>query len=269
MVLRVGYPVSAFSAGFVEDVKASLKVWGTRLAKKYHPAGEVEISMFMDLPSIKAALESRSIDLLVISSLDYIDLEAGHILEPVTTEADIDQEFVLIIRRDRNIRALGELEGGRCLIDGRAVGRIPQIWLDVALLRSGLASNESFFQEVMIMDKASQAVLPVFFGQSDACVTTRKAYDTMCELNPQLEREMSIILKSPGLIRGLNCTRSDLEADLKATTIEALHEMAQEPEGQQILTLLGVREIIPFKPAYLDSIRSLYNEYKTLKNEPN
>jgi len=265
VVLRVGYPVGAFSPGFVEEVRSLLEVWGTRLARKYRPGGEVEIAMHNDLPSIIAALESRSLDLLVISSLDYIDLEAGRILEPVTTEAETDLEFVLVVRRDRNIREVRELAGGRCFIDGGAVGRLPQVWLDVALHRSGLPSYRTFFEEVVIRDMASQAVLPVFFKQSDAGVTTRNAYKTICELNPQLKEELAIILSSPGMIRGLNCIRSNLEPDLKSTTIKALLEMDQEPEGQQILMLLGVHSIIPFKPEHLDTVRSLYNEYKALK----
>ncbi len=36
-------------------------------------------------------------------------------------------------------------------------------------------------------------------------------------------------------------------------------------EPQQILMLLGVHSIIPFKPEHLDTVRSLYNEYKALK----
>ncbi|OGD18425.1 MAG: hypothetical protein A2W03_06875 [Candidatus Aminicenantes bacterium RBG_16_63_16] len=269
IILRVGYPVSAFSPGFVQDVRSLLEVWGTRLAKKYRPTGEVSIEMFEDLPSIIAALESHSLDLLVISSLDYIDLEAGHLLEPVTTEADIDLQFILVVRRDRNIREVRELAGGRCLIDGGAVGRLPQIWLDVALHRAGLPPYMAFFKDVKIRDKASQAVLPVFFGQSDAGVTTRKAFATLCELNPQLDRELTIVMSSPGMIRGLNCIRTDLEPDLKSITIKALNEMDQEPEGQQILVLLGVDKIRPFKLEYLDKVRSLYNEYKTLRVQPN
>jgi phosphonate transport system substrate-binding protein len=39
--------------------------------------------------------------------------------------------------------------------------------------------------------------LPVFFGQTDACVTSKRGFDTMCELNPQVAKDLTVIASSP------------------------------------------------------------------------
>jgi hypothetical protein len=40
--------------------------------------------------------------------------------------------------------------------------------------------------------------------------------------------------------------------------------MKEEPEGAQIHLILQVEEVVPFKPEYLDTIRVLDEEHRTM-----
>ena len=50
--------------------------------------------------------------------------------------------------------------------------------------------------------KPSQALMPVFFRQADACVASRHYFEVNSELNPQIQRELMSISNSPGLAGG-------------------------------------------------------------------
>jgi hypothetical protein len=76
------------------------------------------------------------------------------------------------------------------------------LWLDTQLLRQQLPPSHSFFRSVKLVENASQAVLPVFFRQADACLLPRWSYDTMVELNPQVKEQTTILVHSPLLARG-------------------------------------------------------------------
>jgi len=82
--------------------------------------------------------------------------------------------------------------------------------MDVLLWRSGLDAGETFFEEIQEVSKVSQAVLPVFFDQADACIAPMDAFRTMAELNPQLEEELWVIDTSPGFCQAVVCARRDV-----------------------------------------------------------
>lgn len=59
-------------------------------------------------------------------------------------------------------------------------------WLDGLLAAEGRGPMGSFFGPAAWETKFSQSVLPVFFGNAEACLTSRRGFETMGEMNPQV-----------------------------------------------------------------------------------
>jgi phosphonate transport system substrate-binding protein len=273
VVLKVGYPTSAFSKGIEKDIEVALEVWGSRLAEKAtERIKKVNSILFEDeyFSAIYDALKRKEIDLLIMNSLDYIDFEQTKFMEPVfigLSGENVGHRYVLLVRRDSGIRSLLQLNNGTINIETEGVGRMPIVWLEVLLRREGFSDVQTFFRASHFLDKTSETVLPVFFNKITACVTKLGAYRTMTELNPQLEKELVVINESPELLRGLVIFRTDLDMDLKNTITDALLTMHEDVDGQQILMIMREQRLIPFKPEYIDTARTLYQEYKQLQQK--
>ena len=72
--------------------------------------------------------------------------------------------------------------------------------LSVALAKEGLGAAATVLGRFSRSTKATQAVLPVFFGQADACIASRRTMETMTELNPQLAKKLRVLLEAPKMV---------------------------------------------------------------------
>jgi len=134
------------------------------------------------------------------------------------------------------------------------------LWLSTVLTGKSLPERERFFGSVREVRKASQAVLPVFFKQADGCLVNKSSFDTMVELNPQIEKEMMVFLSSDKLLHGMFCFHRHLSADIKTQMTKTALNIHTTPAGKQILTLFQIDTIMPFKPSMLDTTVALLDK---------
>ena len=115
------------------------------------------------------------------------------------------------------------------------------------------------------MDKASQAILPVFFRQADACIVTRRAFEVSAELNPQIAQKLKPIITSPLFADSIVLFRKGYKSDNKKIFIDTALNIKKYPKGKQIMTLFQIGGFAPFKESYLDSVITLMRESGKLK----
>jgi phosphonate transport system substrate-binding protein len=89
--------------------------------------------------------------------------------------------------------------------------------------------------------------LPVFFGQADACLTSKRGFDTMCELNPQVARELKAIAVSPPMVVSFYIFRKNCPSANREKVIKAITNLPTTAAGKQLATLfqfedLGIRD---------------------------
>ena len=165
----------------------------------------------------------------------------------------------------RGLQELADLENRRLVLEVGGQGRIPGMWLETALLRAGLRPGAAFFAEVQEAKKASQTVLPVFFGQADAALVRQGAFETLAELNPQLEQELTPLAVSPRLLPGLICFPAGTDPEKKQAVREGALALHPYPRGRQILTLFRVDRVALFKPEFLEPVMTLIAEKEALE----
>jgi ABC-type phosphate/phosphonate transport system substrate-binding protein len=108
-------------------------------------------------------------------------------------------------------------------------------------------------------------VLPVFFGQAAAGIVDETSLRVIGELNPQVVRDVKVLLAAPPLLAHLICIRADLDRALRAELAQALIDMKDDPRGQQTLALFKTKALSAFDPAWLDGISGLVAEHAALE----
>ena len=270
--LTLGFSDRMFYDVDPNDARAITRVWIETLIRKINSAVEDPGSktiIFHDLPSIIRTLQAEEVDLLILPPLEYLRIEQEVPVEPILTGVvgeTFPYEYILLVRRNRGSESLEGLRGKKLVLDGK--GSIPRMWLDTFLLKDGLPESRAFFDTIKEVNKTSQAVLPVFFGQADACLVPLQSFETMVELNPQLAEELTALITSPGFCIGLVCARQDVYEKYKAFIQEGLSVLNTEPQGQQLLTIFRLDQALLFEPVHLEAVRKLVEEYNRLIPRP-
>jgi ABC-type phosphate/phosphonate transport system substrate-binding protein len=150
------------------------------------------------------------------------------------------------------------------IIVGTPAGATARLWLETLVMKRGFATLEAFFGDVRTVSKASQAVLPVFFGQAAAAVVDDGSVKTIGELNPQVARQVRTIATSNPLLAAIICTRGDFPADRREFLLSAIQAMTDDPRGQQTMALFKSSGMVRFDPATLAGMEALVAEHERL-----
>jgi len=228
----------------------------------------VETAIFSGQSSLIRALKADETDFLILLPLEYLEISEEISLRPVwtvTTEGRASYEYALLVRKDEGTNGLGHLAGKGLVIAKGGKGRIPEMWLNTVLLSEGLPEMGDLFGSIKEVDKPSQALFPVFFGQRDVCLVPLRTFWTMAELNPQLRESLVVLLRSPAFCRGLMCSTEEVYEQYRPIFEGTLAGLNTDPQGRQLLTIFRADEIVRFEPVHLESVRELMGEYERLK----
>ena len=174
-------------------------------------------------------------------------------------------QYLLLVRRGGDVRDLEELRGSRVVIGTRDEGRLARMWLDVLLMRNGLPESESYLSTEKV-DKALTALSQTFFGQTDACIVTAEAYETMAELNPQMDDSLTVLDRSLNLLAQLMCFPRDCDVGAQRTILDSALKLHRQALGEQVLALFHIERCGLFRPSYLEGVTDLVEEWHRLSN---
>lgn len=212
------------------------------------------------------ALANKQYDVIATTGLDYLSLRERFHLRPLAILSKTDEPtdtFMLITRRHKTLRTLAGLPNRTLIIEaGGGGGEIAKLWLDTVLKARGLPPHQKFFNVLRTGDKPSRTLLPVFFGQADACVVSASSFAVMSELNPQLEEQLVVEERSAGYISILISATDRLEDWARDIVMEETMRMHTSTDGQQILTIIQMKRFLPFKPEYLEATERIYRRHQ-------
>jgi phosphonate transport system substrate-binding protein len=263
--LNIGFTSSFFVGVNASDGLAATKVWADAIVKKKSLSLVTSSMVFEDVFELEKAVKEGRVDMVTLLTREYLSLESKIPLEPYfvpENRGKMKEECLLLVHDRSGIQNLEELVKKNVLISDDSRVSLGKIWLENILTGKGYASLDAFFGKVSFIHKPSQALLPVFFRQADACLINKEGFETMAELNPQLKRDLRVITKSPAGIVSVICIRKGYKPSLRQLLIESLQDLHSEPKGQQILTLFKVDKLVPFETSYLESPRQLIQEHR-------
>jgi ABC-type phosphate/phosphonate transport system substrate-binding protein len=263
----IGWSSSIFVGVDRKDVQVALDMWTEELGKAAGLKQTVRGTIFESLEDIVAGGRQKTVDFVAMTMLDYLKIRGQVGLEPLltgTNRGQVGEEYALIVHKGGPWTELKQLRGKNLLVE-KSSGACSSalLWLDTQLLEQHLPPGQGFFQSVKLVDKASQAVLPVFFRQSDACLMPRWSYETMVELNPQVKEQTTLLSQSPRLAKGgLFLVKG--ASPRKRELILSTQKVWQTVRAKQLLTLWHSEGAVPFQPAYIQTMVNLYDEYARL-----
>jgi ABC-type phosphate/phosphonate transport system substrate-binding protein len=269
-IMKVGMLEESFWAQNKQDAKLALEVLFRSLSKKAKEEFLVEVNVFADLPSMIPHLKNGDVDLATIPSNDFVAIKDKALVEPILVGVKDRQVYVkycLVVRRDGKTRILKELKGKRIAMCVQDAVESPRIWLDTILLKKEGARSKDFFATIKRADNVEKAVLPVYFGQTEACVITRRSFETESEMNPDIGRKLMIIEESPDLITSIICLRYDFDRSLKEKLINTAITIHEDPEGKQVLSIIRMDSIVQYRPDFIKNLVELLKEYNRLKSK--
>jgi phosphonate transport system substrate-binding protein len=266
-MLRFGFSKSMFEDLNQNDARAAMKVYSHTLGDD----NQIPIDsnpMIMDgTNAIVEALRRHDVDIISLTSEEFITSENQGLDGPLIVSRvnrSITEEYVLLVRVDSRVQKLEDLRGTRLILGHDIRTSLAHLWLEVLCRENGLGPANQVFASQSTALKATQVILPVFFGKMDACVATRNAWMVMGELNPQVTNQLRALAVSHPVIPGLCCFRSGLSPALKERLITVAKNSTDKPAFKQLMALFKTDNLEPRPVSELAGTRELVARFRNL-----
>jgi len=227
----------------LNDARAAMQVWVKRLTANLKVA--LDPKLFSTSQEIVERARRGQLDAIALTVVEYRQiaslLDASQIVNAAGDAGTV--QYLILARQGGAIKRLADLKGRRfCMLTGPKMFVAPA-WLSATMEERHFGTPEQFFGPTVSDAKFSRVVLPVFFGQADSCLTTRLGFETMCELNPQVGRELFTLASSPAMTVSFYIFRKNFRNAEREKVIKAISGLRRSPDGQELATLFQFDEL--------------------------
>lgn len=262
--VRFGLTEEVFQNLNENDARAAVRVWARSLAQSAHLGATSPALMRSD--EIVRAITNHELDGFSITVPEYMRVEP--FVDPVILSDEGSArngiQYLLLVRQNSGIEDVAGLRGRSLCVYKHPSMALASEWLDLLLAAAKLEPAERLCR-LKVCLKVSETVLPVFFDHADACLVTRRAFETMVELNPDLQRKLKIVAVSPALLTVFFAMHKETSSEIKSRLREALLAYYDQPDGRQILTLFQSGRLVTGGRQFLRNSVELQTAYNRLK----
>lgn len=255
----------------IDDARVALEMNLNRQSSLSIQIVEPKLEIVPDVATAADLIGQRHLHGIYISGIDYILLREMVATNPLYVASALTaspvESYIVLTAKENDWKKLSAMDQRRLMVEHYSQWDIGRIWLESELNQMQLSKSESFFTTIQAADKPTRLVLPVFFGQAEACLVTQSAYQTMVELNPQLGRKLRILMRSPGVVKSLFCVADDLDPQFVADTKKRLHTMHLTEDGQQLMMIFRIKRFFPFRLEDLEATERILHRYRTVNPE--
>lgn len=265
-LLRVGVSQASFGTANRNDATAALKVWAASVIKEHNLDLAARVEVFDEVDVLLEKLRAGEIDAASMVPTEFIRLptKPDAIFVPTRGES-YTERFVLVARRASDAKEVAHLAKRRLVVQSGQRTSLAQPWLETVLTENSLTNLSRFFGATASVDSPSKAILQVVFEQADACLVTQGAFLLALELNPNLERELVEIAKSPPLITGMFFFRPGVQTRVRKDFEDAILQLHSTPAGKQVLTVFQGSRMVKEPLSALESTYELLRRYDELQ----
>lgn len=224
--LRVGYlaevPVS-WRTGFSDPLRSISRSLATAFSRPVDPEIQLYSENLIGAESwddLSKDIQLGNAELFPLHGYEFVEQEGSLPLKALllaTRPKGWQTRFVILTTKASGLTKLGDLEGHKILIHRDGCGNLVDYWLDSAIA-IGTGKNRKGFARYETVTQPREAVLPVFFGEADACVVSLAAYESVAVQNQlQITQKMAPFLaESKDLPGQIIACKSALSAETLA-----------------------------------------------------
>ena len=206
-----------------------------------------EIVIFPNVESLSVALTNGTINTGQVSSLEYVKLKEKFDIKPIIkgiNDGSSNYKALLLVHKDSNFECLKELRGKKFVYSSKdsAHGYLYPSLLIKTKLNSSI---ESYFGNITRTQKDVDGILSVYYKQADIVSASSRSYELLCQLKPQLRRQLKILNASEPITSDpifLYEKNFNDKSKIKILKKELLN-MHRVPEGSKILLLFKISQM--------------------------
>jgi phosphonate transport system substrate-binding protein len=247
------------------DVAAAMKKWGDVASCAIHIKVDSKVDVAQSQSEIRRRLLDKSVDVLVLDSVEFLKLSAAGLVEGVAVVSRSGQptSFSYVLLTGDRIDTLAQLRSRSATFFPHTLSAFSVAFMDMLLARNHLGRAESFLGPSNVTNKPTDCILPLFFGRTDACVVDSYNWELAKEMNPQLGKKLKVFAQSAPLVDEVTAIPAipRMPEVQRQQIVDGLLSMHKYPAGNQILAVFKSGPMILYKPEYLDSTRAFWEEY--------
>ena len=240
----------------INDARAAMVIWLKRMMVDLNVVIEYSPKVFDTTEEILRRARTGQVDAVALNVVEYRQI--AEVLDPsqIIAEAGAaaQEQYILLAKRNNGIQHLDDLRRRRLTMLKAPKMCVAGAWLHTLLEEAHLGPSEEFFGSVTADTKVSRVVLPVFFGQAEACLTSKRGFDTMCELNPQVGKDLIAIASSPAMVLCFYVFHKNYHGVSREKFASVYSSIVGNAAGRQLATLfqfdaLTVRDVTCLRSA--------------------
>lgn len=253
--------------GYVErtDVLAAMELW---VEEMIHEISEnrpkISPMILNSTDEIKERILQNEADIIGLSALDYIKYYTKLPIEPaivVQNSQYTGVKYILITKNDSQINSLSDLRSKKILSLADSEEEIVEKWLFVEMKKEEINNPLEIINNFIKIPKPNKRVFSVFFDNADGCVVTKSQYESMCEFNPQLSKQMRILHESPPFLTQIYCiNKNSIKKEIQNSK-NYVKDINRTENGSQVLQLLKIFKVVGFERNDIETIEKLFDEY--------
>lgn len=241
--VRLAISESLVTSVNINDARAAMLVWIKRMTQDLNLV--FDSKLFATTQEIVEGIRRAQLDCVALNVIEYrqiADMLDSSQIVTAAGSAGLEQ-YVVLTKQNGGIRQLGDLKGRRLCTLKTPKMCVAPAWLFTILEEAHYSPPEQFFGSVATDTRFSRVVLPVFFGQAEACLTTKRGFDTMCELNPQVAKGLKVLASSPLMVVDFYIFRRNYQSVYREKVIKAISSLHTSAAGQQLAMLFQFDEL--------------------------
>lgn len=265
-LFRLGFCSSMLAGVNDNDARASLRALSAIVSRERRIHADPEPLLLNGADALAEAVLAAEVDAIATTVDEYWALDGRVRFDRFlfgTENGDPSETYLLVVRRDSGITHLTALQHRSLAVHSLPRMRLGYLWLDVELARASAPPVAEYFARIERAPKLSKAVLDVFFKRVDACLVTRRGLAAMAELNPQVEKQLVAIARSPALVPSFFGFRAGMDPAFLEKLVRELSIVHRTPAGKQAVTIFQVGDLGEFPPDVLQPALDLLQEYRT------
>jgi phosphonate transport system substrate-binding protein len=263
--VRLAMSESLVSGANMNDARAAMVTWIRQIELDTHIQIEMDPKVFE--PSVEIFRRARSglFDAVALNVIEYRQIADVLDSSQIICETEGFQRYMLPVKRGGAIQTLGDVRGRRLLMLAGPKMCVASHWLSTILDAGHFVQTDQFFSSVAEEVKAARVVLPVFFGKADACVAAESSFDVLCELNPQVAKELTAIAISPTLVSGFYLFRKNYTSANRDRFAHVYSSVSGSVAGRQLSTLFQFNSLTVRDATCLESALAVLDKAERIR----